>query len=304
MYYATSALLRFPAQKKPLKPSSNPFDETLIWRLKALLPIPASSPAATIPLSWISLVADLLVLTLAYASAIISDPAISDSDALSDYLDASVALLDDCNAISAEIDRVARSRLYLRLALHHLSASPPNLPRAKELIAKWERSPGGGALKASVHLGEAPRGKVSVVRRAIYAVEAVSSLVAGSVAAVLGGGETKDLDRIHVSNDSYPWAPAFNKVLAAVSERAKAGPVDEVAAVEAAVRRLTAVIDGKEEGMEERLPGMVEETEKTMEAMLGAMDRLAEAISGVFRAAYKTRKAALQSFRISFHQCN
>lgn len=308
---SSSPLSLFPfyhSKKKPLKPSSKPFDETLIRRLESLLPIPTSpapAPTSAIPLSWLSRSADLLALTLNDACAIISDPSLSGSDlnALSSHLDSSVALLDACNAATAEIDRILRSRLHLRLALHHLASVPPRLRRARELISEWDRSPRGG-FKASVHLSEAPRGKISVVRRAIYAVEAVSSLVVGSIAAVIGGGETKDLDRIYVSEDSYPWAPAFNKVLEAVKERAKSGVAGEVAAMAVAVRRLTTVIDGEEEeGLVERVAEAVKETEKAMEKMVEGMDRLTAAINGVFTATMSTRNAALRSYRIGPQKC-
>ncbi|XP_008803766.1 protein BPS1, chloroplastic-like [Phoenix dactylifera] len=304
-------LLLFPSKNSLPSPfPSLPFDQALIARLHSLLPIPNFS--SSIPLSWLCRAVDFLALTLSDAAALISDPSLSGSDraALAAHLDSGIALLDACNAVAAHIDRLLRRRLLLRFALHLLS-SPDSLRRARDVIAEWDRDrrppraihDSAGMLVRSLAPGDPPRGKISAVHRAIYAVEAVSSLVAGAVIAVLGGGEKEDLSGISVSGD-FPWAEAFNKVAEAVSSELGEGLPGEVEAAEASVRRLAAVIDGEDTGDKtETLRSAVKDAEKAAEEMKDGLDRLSNAVNGLFCAALRTRDAALQSFRIGLQNC-
>ncbi|KAJ8461594.1 hypothetical protein OPV22_034520 [Ensete ventricosum] len=81
-----------------------------------------------------------------------------------------------------------------------------------------------------------PRGKLSSVRRATYAVEAVSGLIAGAVVAVLGCGRLA-VDRVPAD---FTWADEYHKVAAAVSHKLPGDvSIAEMEAVKAAVRKLT-----------------------------------------------------------------
>ncbi|ONK79786.1 uncharacterized protein A4U43_C01F10060 [Asparagus officinalis] len=129
------------ANPNPGKPSKTPkpFDETLIRRLTSLLKY---SPKVT--LSFLALAVDLLSETLASFSALLSDPNLSrserDVEALSSHLDASAALLDAVNSVTAEVDRLSRRRLHVAFGLHLLSHRPltPELTsKARDSIAEW-----------------------------------------------------------------------------------------------------------------------------------------------------------------------
>ncbi|KAG1361161.1 protein BPS1, chloroplastic [Cocos nucifera] len=304
-------LLFFPSKSSLPSPFPTlPFDQALVAGLHSLLPIP-NSPSS-IPLSWLCRAVDFLALTLSDAAALISDPSLSGSDraALAGYLDSSIALLDTCNAVAAHINRLLRRHLLLRFALHLLS-SPDSPRRARDAVAEWDRDrpprralhESAGMLVRSLAPGDHPCGKISAVRRAIYAVEAVSSLVAGAVIAVLGGCEKGDFARISVSGE-FPWAEAFNKVVEAVSSELGEGLAGELEAAEASVRRLVAVIDGEDGGEKtERLRSALKDAEKAAEEMKDGSDRLSNAVNRLSRAALRTRDTALQSFRIGLQKC-
>ncbi|EHA8589213.1 protein BPS1, chloroplastic [Cocos nucifera] len=310
------SFLLFVPSKNSLPSPSLLFDQALVARLRSLHPIP-SSPFS-IPLSWLSRAVDLLAFTLAdaaTAAALISDPSLpgSDRDAIAAHLDSGISLLDACNAVAAHIDRHRRRLLLLRFALHLLSSpssSSDSLYRVHEAIVERDRIPrhaindSAGELARSLAPTVTLRGKISVVRRAIYAVEAVSSLVFGAMMAVLGGGEKADLAGIKISG-KFPWAEAFNKVSAAVSDELGEGFTGEVEAVEASVRRLAAVMDGEDDGKKmERLRSAVKDAEKAMEEMTDGLDRLSDGVNGLFRVALRTRDAALRSFRIGSKSVN
>lgn len=309
---AAPLTLRFFSSKNshPSSFPSLPFDQALIAGLHSLLPIPNSS--SSIPLPWLCRAVDFLALILSDAAALISDPSLSGSDraALAAYIDSGIALLDACNAVTAYTDRLLRRNLLLRFALHLLS-SPDSLRRARDAIAEWDRDrpprraihDTADMLVRSLAPGDLPRGNLSAVRRAIYAVEAASSLVAAAVIAVLGGGEKGDFAGISVSSE-FPWAEAFNKVAEAVSSRLGEGVAGEVDAVEASVRQLAAVIDGEDGGEKtETLRSAVKDAVKAAEEMKDGLDRLSNAVNGLFRAALRTRNTVLQSCRIALQKC-
>lgn len=158
-------------------------------------------------------------------------------------------------------------------------------------------------LVRSLAPGDPPRGKISAVRRAMYAVGAVSRLVVGAVIAVLGGGDKGYLDGISVSGE-FPWAEAFNKVAAAVSGALGEGFAGEVEAAEASVRRLAIVMDGDDDGEKtEKLRSAVKDAERATDEMTDGLDRLSKDVNGLFRAALCTREAALRRFRSGLQGC-
>lgn len=265
-----------------------PFEETLIFRLKSLPPLPQSSSSPpSIPLSWLVSAVRLLTSTLSSFASLLSDPSLSGSDprALSSHLDSSSAsLLDAANALSADIDRLTSLRLHLRLHLRRLSSSGS--------VPVWDPKPAPSSSAPTTLLSippPPPRGKISAVRRAIYAVEAVSALVVGSVLAGLGH-DASSLARIRVPAE-YPWADAFNSVASAV--RGWTG-AEEIAAVGTSAERLKAALVGKDGAQVEEA---VAATEKRTEEMAEGLEELGRAVDGLFRAGLLARNAAMQSFR-------
>ncbi|KAL0913662.1 hypothetical protein M5K25_017139 [Dendrobium thyrsiflorum] len=294
---------------------SKPFEETLIVRLSSLLPIPDSSPS--IPLPWLSRAIDLLTQTLADAIAIISDPSLSVTDraALSSHLDSSVALLDACNAISSAVDHILHGRLLVRLALHLISSSsslsPDRRHRVRSAIAEWEAADAAPAPPCDsndlsrLRPKDPNRGRLTAVRRAIYAVEAISDLVARSTLAFLG--EKGDfLSGIRVSSD-FAWAAAYNEIAAKVSAKLCCGEIaGEVEAAKTSVKKLAVAVD-EDDGsgaVTEDVRDAVRGAEEAIEELTEGLDRLANAVNGLFRAALETREAALQCFRVVPGRCN
>ncbi|XP_072963926.1 protein BPS1, chloroplastic-like [Typha angustifolia] len=276
-------------------------DETLTLALtrslRSLLPILKSPPP--IPFSYLSRFLEILALTIAGAAA--SAASGYESKALSAHLDFTVGLLDACNAASAAIEGIRLRVLRLRYALHLLD---------RDALAKWAARPGneirGGTDDLIRRLGtkDTPRGKGDAVRRATQAVETVGGLVMATVVAVLCGGEGSDpLVGIRASSE-LPWAEAFDEVKAAVSDRLWKGFSREVEATEAAVRRLTAVIDEGDDGNEERLKSAVSEAEKATGELTAGLDRLADGVNGVFDATMSSRDMALMNLRTGPKRCN
>ncbi|RWW72538.1 hypothetical protein BHE74_00019647 [Ensete ventricosum] len=305
-----NSLHRFPffpssPPKSPPASLARPFEDALAARLLSLLPLPDSSPS--LALSWLARAVRLLALALSDAAALIPDAtssSSSDRDAVAAYLDSGVALLDACNAASAEVDRLLRRRLHLRFALHLLSSSdegrnPEKMRRARDSLAEWRSSSPRptGDLARSLAPAHPPRGKLSAVRRAIYAVEAVSFLLSGALASALGGGDVAAL----VPAD-LPWANEYRKVAAAVSHKlARDCRPAELEAVESAVKKMTDVMDGIQSngdgGNSESLRKAVEATEKATGELTEALDALSGAVNEVFRSALALRNTALHGFR-------
>ena len=144
------------------------FDAALAARLRGLLPGPAPSS----PLAALARLADLLALTLAEAAPALAGE--GDAAAVAAHLDAGVALLDACNAITARLERLRRRRLLARFALHLLSSSPllplPTLPF------------------------DQPCDRLSAAARVFVAVSAVSSV---ATAAGWGAGRNRLLQPSH-----------------------------------------------------------------------------------------------------------
>ncbi|URD72998.1 hypothetical protein MUK42_36327 [Musa troglodytarum] len=289
--------------KSPPASLARPFEDALAARLLSLLPLPDSSPS--LALSWLARAVRLLALTLSDAAALLPDAtSSSDRHAVAAYLDSGVALLDACNAASAEADRLLRRRLHLCFALHLLSSSdegrnPEKLRRARDSLAEWRSSsprPTGG-LARSLAPAQPPRGKLSAVRRAIYAVEAVSFLLSGALASALGGGDVPAL----VPAD-LPWANEYRKVAAAVSHKL-AGDCSpaELEAVESAVKKMTDVMDGIQSNGDgdngESFRKAVGAAEKATGELTEALDAVSGAVNELFRSALALRNTALHGFR-------
>lgn len=327
--YPSALPFRFAGKKtlsssKTLALRSRSFEEDLLRRLKTLRS--ASDPTSTF--SWLSKAVDLLSSTHADAETLVSDLNISASEkSLASYLDDSTRILDICNSISSEIERLRQGRLLISFVLHLLdpsSGSPPapeKLRRAREALADWEKSSPGNnkrlTLEKSTDLikdlagkfSSSPRGKISSVEklleRAIYAVGVVTVFVAGVVVAALSG--SPDLVAIPVSGE-FLWADAFvdlqSEVLESIKKRFPGEKVrfpDEREAVEARVRALVDVIadvaGAKRET--ERWTNAVKELERVAKEFSHSLEGLLNGVNGFFRAVLCTRNTLLRSFRDS-----
>ncbi|KAL6651816.1 hypothetical protein ACP70R_010741 [Stipagrostis hirtigluma subsp. patula] len=263
------------------------FEAALAARLRELLPLPAS------PLAALARVADLLALALGEAVPALAGA--GDAAAVAAHLDAGVALLDACNAITARLDRLRRRRLLARFALHLLS-SPSSIGRARAALADRDDRAAGSPLPPLPSLPFVqPRGRISAAARVLVAVNAISSLAAAAAAAVLGGGALGATFPV-VSGD-FPWAEAFNAVSSQLSTitAASAGEVD---AIDEAVQKLSSVLDGEGSVDEAALRAAAQEVEKRTEELTARLDRLSDAVNGVFSAALSLRNAELGSFMV------
>ncbi|WOK98868.1 hypothetical protein Cni_G07580 [Canna indica] len=298
---------------------SRPFEEELALGLRSLL-IPHHG--SRFSLSWLAGAVRLLGHILCSAAALFSNPSLPEYDDLDAHLDAGVPLLDSCNAVSAEIARVERRLLHLRLALRFLSPkevdeedfaprhpTKERLRGAKKAIAKWESMSGlvtgrsAGEFIRRMAPDEPTRGHVSAVRRATFAVEAVSHLVMAAAMVVFGCGDFELLGEIKVSRN-WPWAEAYNDVAAALSGGGGPAAPAELEAVEASASRLKAVMGTEEKGdRADRLTMAVKEMETATEELTAGLDGLRENVNGAFHAAMEMRNTALNRLRSRTRRC-
>jgi hypothetical protein len=127
-------------------------------------------------------------------------------------------------------------------------------------------------------------------------VNAVSSLAAAAAAAVLGGDPLVATAFPRVSGAGaadFPWAEPFNVVSSQLAALAVSN-AGEVGAVDEAVQRLASVLDGEKGDDDER--AAAREVEERTEELTARLDRLSDAVNGVFRAALGLRNAELGAF--------
>ncbi|KAM1500413.1 hypothetical protein PS1_023389 [Malus domestica] len=150
---------------------------------------------------------DFVTLTHSEARNLISDLKVAPplDDSLAWYLDHSVKLLDLCNSISAEIERLRQRRLHFTFVLHLLGdqkgeelPSPENIRRSRKSLSDFNRGASSGFGKRSnaevlvrdlnlgpTRLSNAPCGKISsvakLVRRRVHSVGLVTVLFSSRV---------------------------------------------------------------------------------------------------------------------------
>jgi len=263
------------------------FDAALAARLRGLL----LGPAPSSPLAALAQLADLLALTLAEAAPPLAGE--GDAAAVAAHLDAGVALLDACNAITARLERLRLRRLLARFALHLLSSSPAD-GRERALADRDDRSSSSPPPPLPSLPFDQPRGRLSAAARVLVAVSAVSSLAAAAAAAVLGGAFLDAAAFPRVSGGDFSWEEPFN----AVSGQLAASSASEVDAIDEAVQRLASVLDGKGGADEAAVRAAAQEVERRTEELTARLDRLSDAVNGVFRAALGLRNAELGSFTV------
>ncbi|XP_034585568.1 uncharacterized protein [Setaria viridis] len=266
------------------------FDAALAARLRALLPLPGPASSSS-PLAALARLADLLALTLAEAAQALAGE--GDAAAVAAHLDAGVALLDACNAITARLERLRRRRLLARFALHLVASSSTGRARVA-LADRDDRSSASPPPPLPSLPFDQPRGRLSAAARVLVAVNAVSSLASAAAAAVLGGDALATVFP-RVSGGDFPWAEPFNAVSIQLSALAVSN-ASEVDAIDEAVQRLASVLDGKGGGDEAALRAAAREVEERTEELTARLDRLSDAVNGVFRAALGLRNAELGAF--------
>ncbi|CAA7399136.1 unnamed protein product [Spirodela intermedia] len=299
-----------PPGKPPPRPSGEAlplllfqtFEESLVCKLKSLNPTSSGNgggegPAASFP--YLSRAVGVLSSAHRLLESLFSDPFLSGSDeaAVAAYLGDSLRLLDLCNSLSEEIQRLRRGRLLLLFAVQLLSSpTPTKVRKAREVLNQWEGS-SSGRLVLRLTRREAP---VTPLGRAVYAVEAVSALVAGFWVSSLGGGAAHLAAVAEVPRE-FPWAKAFNELRAAALSCSVGGWPAE--GVDAAVRRLSQIIT-EPAREEEQLRSSVKELARATEGLTEGLDSLGGAAESLFRGVLRVRNTALQGYRLLPKKCS
>ncbi|KAG6763903.1 hypothetical protein POTOM_031350 [Populus tomentosa] len=300
--------------KKEFDLISQSFDESILRRLNALC---NSHSSVTINFSWLSSALAFLSFTHNQAITLLSNPKLTDY--LNFYLDDSVKLLDICNSIASEIERLRHRRLLLKLALHlfnNNSEDAEKLRRARASLTDWDNNLKGPRYESSKNLEhlvidlafmlkEVPRGKISsderIVRRTIHSVGLVTVFVAGVVVAALRG--STELGVAVRAPSEFLWADPFNILNSAISaESTRPGKkrhlLEELDDVEARLREVIGVMDdaGGEKG--ESLNGAVKELERVTETLGEGLERLSNGVNEVFNTVMSSRKEMLARMRV------
>ncbi|KAL5983023.1 hypothetical protein ACLOJK_017103 [Asimina triloba] len=310
-----------PSPSKNANLISKSFDENLLRRLDTLDP-------PSIAYSWLSRAVDLLSSTHAEAEALISDlTASGPKKSLPSFLDDSVKVMDVCNSITAEIERLRQGRLLIHFALHLLRPADPvrvvpapgSLSKARDSLAEYGKSTPLGkkslTLESSAALirdlaraiGAPQRGKIrtadNALRHVIYAAGAMTVFVAGAIVAILAG--LPDVVVVLPVPSEFLWSEKFNAIQAAVSgqiRKRSSGDekrhAEEREDVELAVRTTFDVIAEEGETDTERLRNAVKELETATKEFSDGLERLLDGVNGFFRAVLCTRNTVLNSFRV------
>lgn len=291
------------------------FDDNLLRRLKPLTPNSPDTPSFNFSLSWLSQAVDFLSATHAEAHALIANlrPSPHDSKTSPSYLDGSLQILDACNSISHEIERLRQRRLLINFVLQLLEFSgdgcrlpaSEKLRRAWDLLSDRENKPSrkrrtlidSKVPEASIGDLVPSRGKISsageVIRRTICAVGVVTAFFAGVAAAALSG---EDAAAIGVPAE-FVWAESLREIGSAVGVPAEVGDVEERVRVLRDVINKGFKVKEDQEGGEnvvKELVNAVKEVEAVMGRFSDGLDRLADGVNGTFRRVLCSRNGMLE----------
>ncbi|KAI6670786.1 hypothetical protein NL676_005671 [Syzygium grande] len=213
-----------------LESISKSFHESLRSRLWGLSPASASLP-------WFSSAVEAITYTHSAARSLIYELNLDDGNSLSLwYSDDSPKVLDICNCISSEIERLCLLCSNLRIAVKLLRSdgdlSEEDIHRVRDLLADWVSNGKGGHgclksaddievlirdLAASVGMS-VPRGKVSpverVVCRAIRAVSFVTAFLAGVISSAMYLS-SRAVISVPVPEE-FPWGDSVRAIRSAV----------------------------------------------------------------------------------------
>lgn len=274
-------------------------------------------------MSWLSLAVDFLSSTQSDAQTLISSlksSSRSSDDSLALYSDYSVKLLDICNLILSQIEKLRQRRLLINFVLHLLKftadggiPAPENLRRAKESISDWEKGTSFQILDPedlirdlALGLESAPRVKRSsvekVISRTIYAVGLLTVFVARVAASALHG--LAPISKVQKPAE-FLWSDSFNDLQSAIFKEMERrylasqgkGYFDELDDVAARVSGVRDAIDGVEVKKEE-LENAVKELEMVTERFSESLDRLYNGVNDMFDKVLSTRNYVLENFRV------
>lgn len=253
-------------------------------------------------LSWIAAAFDALSAAYSDDATLLSTP--TDAALAAAYLDHTARVLDLCNSVSAEIEKLRQRRLLLQFALHLLRhaglRTPETLRLARDSLLEFETlakggKPGGlgqsaAALAADVNRRRtAPRGKVSVEGRRLWRTMASLDLLAASVAAAAAAILTGEVpEEVPPAGAEWPVAGEWKR------------SAEEVAAMEAAARGVAGAL-GKETEDDgdgtEGLDDAVRKLETAKDKYSQAMERLHDGVKELFNAVVGSRSVLLGSYR-------
>ncbi|CAK9140718.1 unnamed protein product [Ilex paraguariensis] len=330
-----SSFLPFRSVRKPSPPPINfdliarSFDENTLRLLKTLSP-------PSIGFSWLSAAVDVLSSIHAAALNLISNLKSSSEESLVLYLDHSVKILDICNSISSEIERLRQRRLLISLVLHVLGFSgndlhipaPEKLRKARDSLADWENDSSVIVRRSCFQIQKpedlirqlastveiAPRGKISsaknLIDRTIYTVGVVTVFLAGVLVSATNG--LPGIVNIRVDSAEFSWADSFNGLQSTASDELKRrvgaekkkGLLVEADDVAKRARIVREVIDGivlvdrsKEEVKKETLDNAVNVLGKATERLSDGLDRLTNSVNGLFDTVMRTRDGLVERYR-------
>ncbi|WOH07462.1 hypothetical protein DCAR_0726892 [Daucus carota subsp. sativus] len=303
------------------------FDESILRRLKPLAISTASSPAIT--LTWLSRAVEFVSTTHAEAQALISKitSGSHDDGSKAIYLDYSVKLLDICNAISSDLEKLRHRRLLMSLVVRLLQVSsesdipaPEKLKKASDSITEWNSNKQAAPkrrgfenrdpevlirdLAAAIAKISPPRGKTTAVGKAvlrtIYAVGLVTIFVAGVAVSALHG--VSEIVNIRVPSE-FLWADSVNGLESSIFRGDRKVALTELADVATratVVRDLIVAVDSGENIEAKKLPlaNAVKELEASTSGFSEGLDRLSNGVSEMFRNVMSTRNVVLENFRV------
>ncbi|GMY17962.1 UPF0496 protein 4-like [Fagus crenata] len=302
------------------------FEHSLLLRLKALNP-------PSISLSWLSLALDFISFTHTQARSLISNLNLSSDSDLDDSLawyldDHSVKLLDLCNSISSEIERLKHRRLFLNFLLQLLSPSDSNVPpspeklrRARDSLPDWDKNNnnnnGSRINKTSapdlirdLAAGLGTRGKISgaqnknLLRRTILGVGSLTVYFSSVLVSLLYGSGSHEIVTVRVLSDEFSWADSFNSIQTELTrkfrERVKGVVLlfQEFDDVATRAREVCDVIDDDKKRTES-LNDVVGELRKLTDVFSENLDRLSNSVNGMFDTVLCTRNGVLENVKVS-----
>ncbi|XP_030524411.1 protein BPS1, chloroplastic-like [Rhodamnia argentea] len=307
-----------------LESISNSFNETLHSGLWGLTPASATLP-------WLSsAIAMLTVAHSAVKSLIYELKSDGGNSLLSWYLDNSVKVLDVCNCISSEIERLCLHHLNLRIAIQLLRSegnpSEEEIRQARDLLADSEGEGGSGSVNSTgdieklikdlaTSIGKpALRGKDTpvdgVVQRAVRAISFVTAFITGVISSALHSSSGAVV--CVCVPEEFPWGDSVRSIESTVIVESRRGEerdrktrvLKELDNVGAHMRHVLEAIDevlasGGGGATTGRLREAAVGLEKANEAMLEGLYRLRDGVNELFMMVVRIRKKMVDEFRAS-----
>ncbi|XP_015584524.1 protein BPS1, chloroplastic [Ricinus communis] len=298
----------------------NAFEETLVERLKKLIP---KDKDDVLSLTWMKSAMESLCETHTDIKTLITDLELPvanwDEKWIDVYLDISVKLLDICIAFSSELSRLNQGHLLLQCVLHNLeSNTSKQFVRASASLDSWRQHISSKNqrvencrsilenLRGSLNLPKVKNSaKGKVLMRAMYGVK-VQTVFLCSVFAAAFSNSSKNLLVLDVS-DTIKWAQAFSDLQTNLNVEirekfchGKFTVLKELDAVDSIVKKLYPMIqDGVGPVEVEAFENSVSDLRKGSEKLSQGLDLLAKQVDGFFKIVLSGRDALLCKLRES-----